>query len=131
MEFCEAMDPRQEMIHGKFGRESTLLKDGAYVKDLSYLNRPIHDIVYVDFSDEDVRFHKDNCIIIPKFEGDREDKQLLDLLPFLERKFKHIKIYFSDIILKIVDLAKPEVRDVRKEIKKWGRSTCSEKFNQA
>ena len=84
------MDPRGEMIHGRFGRESTLLKDGAYIKDLSYLNRPVNDIIYIDFTDEDVKFHKDNAIILPKFEGDKEDRQLMDLLPFLERKYKFL-----------------------------------------
>ena len=96
-EFCEAMDPKNEMIHGRFGRESTLLKDGAYVKDLSYLNRPVKDIIYVDFSDDDVKFHRENCIIIPKFDGDKEDRSLMDLLPFLERKyfsFFSTKFYF-------------------------------------
>lgn len=74
------------MIIGRFGREQTLLKDGKYIKDLSYLNRPIKDIVYIDFNDEAVAFHKTNAIIIPKFEGDLDDRSLVDLVPFLERK---------------------------------------------
>lgn len=99
------------MIVGRFGRESTLLtKDGKYVKDLSYLNRPIRDIVYVDFSDENVPFHKDNLIILPKFDGDKQDRALIDLIPFLEHLAQH-------------------KGDVRVEIKKHGRETCAEKFN--
>ena len=74
------------MIQGRFGREHTLLKDGKYIKDFSYLNRPIKDVVYIDFTDESVAFHKDNCIILPKFEGDLNDRDLFDLIPFLERK---------------------------------------------
>ena len=69
-----------------FGREQTLLKDGKYIKDLSYMNRPIREIVYIDFSDEGVQFHKDNAIVIPRFEGDTEDRALMDLVPFLLRK---------------------------------------------
>ena len=84
------------MIHGRFGRESTLLKDGKYIKDLSYLNRPIRDIVYIDFTDEFVDFHKENAIILPKFEGDREDRALMDLLPFLERKSIQIVFILSN-----------------------------------
>lgn len=63
-----------------------MLKDGQYIKDLTYLNRPLKDIVYIDFSDEYVKFHPENAIIVPKFEGDTEDRALIDLLPFLERK---------------------------------------------
>ena len=74
------------MIIGRFGREQTLLKDGKYIKDLSYLNRPIKEIVYIDFNDDAVEFHKSNAIIIPKFEGDLDDRSLVDLVPFLERK---------------------------------------------
>ena len=85
------------MIHGRFGRESTLLKDGKYIKDLSYLNRPIKDIVYIDFTDEFVDYHKENCILIPKFDGDKNDAALMELLPFLERKYSknHILFYFQ------------------------------------
>jgi import inner membrane translocase subunit TIM50 len=75
------------MIIGRFGRESTGLKDGKYVKDLSYLNRPLSEIVYIDFDDEYVAYHKENCIILPKFEGQEDDRELIDLIPFLDRKF--------------------------------------------
>lgn len=87
MEVCMALDPNQEMIRGMFGRESTALKDGKYIKDLSYLNRPLKEVLYVDFSDEHVEYQPDNCIILPKFEGDPEDRELLDLIPFLDRKY--------------------------------------------
>lgn len=74
------------MIAGRFGRESTALRDGKYVKDLSYLNRPLAEVIYIDFSDEFVELHKENCIILPKFEGDLDDRELFDLIPFLDRK---------------------------------------------
>jgi len=75
------------MIAGRFGRESTLLnKEGKYVKDLTYLNRPIKEIVYIDFEDDSVPLHLENAIILPKFDGDNEDRELYDILPFLERK---------------------------------------------
>jgi mitochondrial import inner membrane translocase subunit TIM50 len=85
-EICEALDPKYEMIHGRFGRENTVLKDGKYIKDLSYINRPLKDVVYLDFSDENVDYHKENCIILSQFEGDTSDRDLIDLIPFLERK---------------------------------------------
>lgn len=75
------------MISGRFGRENTVLVNGKYIKDLTYLNRPLKDIVYIDFSDDAVEYHKDNCILIPKFDGDLDDRSLIDLVPFLERKF--------------------------------------------
>lgn len=56
-DICEALDPQYQMIAGRLGRESTLLKNGKYIKDLSYMNRPIKDIVYIDFSDEKAAYH--------------------------------------------------------------------------
>lgn len=61
------------MIAGRFGRENTLLKNKKYIKDLSYLNRPIREVVYVDFTDEAVEYHKDNVILIKEFDGDKSD----------------------------------------------------------
>ena len=53
-EVSQNLDPNMEMFRGAFGRESVALKDGKYVKDLSYLNRPLKEVVYIDFSDEHV-----------------------------------------------------------------------------
>ena len=55
----------------------------------------MRDVVYIDFTDEFVDFHKENCILIPKFVGDREDRSLMDLLPFLERKSEIYLFLFS------------------------------------
>jgi hypothetical protein len=90
-ESAEALDPKMMMIQRPcFGREQTILKDNKYIKDLSYVNRPLKDVVYVDFSDEPVIYHKENAIVIPKFEGDVDDHALIDLLPFLVRKYSII-----------------------------------------
>ncbi len=72
------------MIHGRLGREATLLKNGKYIKDLSYLNRDLKDVLYVDFDDSKAEFHKDNVLILPLWEGDPSDRELYDIMPFLE-----------------------------------------------
>ena len=72
------------MIMARLGRESTLLKNGKYIKDLSYLNRDMKDVVYLDFSDEKAEFQKDNVIILPRWEGSMDDRELYDIMPFLE-----------------------------------------------
>jgi import inner membrane translocase subunit TIM50 len=55
------------MIMARLGREVTLLKSGKYIKDLSYLNRDIKDIVYIDFTDEKTEFQPENVIILPRW----------------------------------------------------------------
>ena len=72
------------MISARLGRESTLLKNGLYIKDLSYMNRKISQIVYIDFDADKAKFHPENVIVLPRWEGDPDDRELYDLMPFLE-----------------------------------------------
>lgn len=83
-EICEALDPKYQIFSGRFGHEHTLLKDGKYVKDLSYMNRDVKKIVVIESDEEWVAFHKDNVIVLPEFNGDPDDWALIDLIPFLE-----------------------------------------------
>ena len=85
-EIADALDPEGQFIAGRLGRESTIVKNGLYCKDFSYLGRPIRDVVYIDFTDEIVPYHKENTIVLPEWNGDGEDRQLYDLIPFLESK---------------------------------------------
>jgi len=38
---------------------------GEHVKDLSYMNRNIKNIVVLDYDEDRVLYHKDNVIVIP------------------------------------------------------------------
>lgn len=110
-EICEALDPNGMIIAGRIGHESTLLKDGRYIRDLSYMNRDIQDIVCIDFNPDKFYFHKDNVIKVPEWDGDQSDRVLIDLIPFLEH------------------LARPGL-DVRKELQKYGNENPSIRFNE-
>ena len=109
-DICDALDPQYQMIMARLGREVTLLKNGKYIKDLSYLNRDIKDIIYIDFSDEKTEFHKENVILLPRWEGDINDRELYDILPFLD------------------NLGSAHGSDVRTEIKKYGREGTGKKY---
>lgn len=98
------------MIMGRLGRESTLLKNGKYIKDLSYMNRDLKDIIYLDFDDDKVEFHKDNAIILPRWEGNTDDRELYDIMPFLE------------------NMGQAHGTDARAEIKKYGKEGTGKKY---
>ena len=74
------------VFQGHLGRESTIGKDGQYIKDFSYLGRPIRDIIYIDFSKDMAPYHSSNTIILPEFKGEMDDRALYDILPFLDGK---------------------------------------------
>lgn len=42
--------------------------------------------MYIDYEADSVKFHAENAIIVPKFTGQEDDRSLIDLIPFLERK---------------------------------------------
>ena len=60
------------------------MKNGKYVKDFSYLGRPVKEVVYLDFTNETVPFHQENVIVIPEFDGSTDDRSLYEIMPFLK-----------------------------------------------
>jgi TFIIF-interacting CTD phosphatase-like protein len=48
------------------------------------MNRGLRDIIYIDFDDKKAEFHKDNVLVLPRWEGDLNDRELYDIMPFLE-----------------------------------------------
>ena len=90
------------IVQHKLGREATFYKKGKYIKDLRYLNRNINKVVMLDVDPTNSENTPENVVIIPQFTGDTNDKELLQTIQFLK------------------DLSKHEVKDVRKEIQKYG-----------
>ena len=78
------------MISGRLGRESTLLKGTRYIKDFSYLGRPMNEVIYIDSTDENAPYHTDNSIILPAWDGDMNDRALYDIIPFLTCKYLNV-----------------------------------------
>ena len=112
-----SIDPRQQYIHGYFGKECMVFSHGHYIKDLKYLNRDLRNVIVVDVSKDVVAKHKENVITLSQFKGDNDsDRELFHLSMLLESK--------SCFIL---DLGKPNVRDVRKQLAQMGENPV-EKF---
>ncbi|KAJ4015272.1 mitochondrial inner membrane protein required for protein import [Fusarium irregulare] len=65
-------------------REATKFENGEIVKDLSYLNRDLSKVIIIDTKAKHVRNQPDNAIVLPPWKGDRNDKGLVNLIPFLE-----------------------------------------------
>lgn len=101
-EVCSKLDQFGVNIKYKLGKEATRLVNGKYVKDLSYLNRDLRHVVVIDYNPDNVLFHPSNTIVIPEFKGDGKDRELVQMIVFLK------------------ELSKPEVKDVRRELEKYG-----------
>ncbi|XP_057303560.1 carboxy-terminal domain RNA polymerase II polypeptide A small phosphatase 1-like [Hydractinia symbiolongicarpus] len=65
-------------------RESCVFYKGNYVKDLSKLGRDLHNVVIIDNSPASYIFHPENAVPVTSWFDDKDDTELMDLIPFLE-----------------------------------------------
>jgi len=76
---------RQRLVKKRLFREACVQHYGNYVKDLSHLGRLLTDVIIIDNSPFSYMFQPDNAIPITSWFNDKADRQLYDLLPFLEQ----------------------------------------------
>lgn len=53
-------------------------------QDLSYLNRDLSKVILIDTDPSHAMLQPENAIILPKWKGDPNDRELVNLIPFLE-----------------------------------------------
>jgi len=99
---CKQLDKTEMLIQHYLGREACSKYDGTIIKDLSYLNRDLANIIVIDGNLKNVKKNPDNVIIIPDFLGNPKDQELNVMIPFLK------------------EMAKSEVNDIREVIEKYG-----------
>ncbi|KAH3766894.1 CTD phosphatase [Pelomyxa schiedti] len=78
------VDPCGKYFSHRLFRDSCTVVDGAYLKDLSMLNRDLSTTCIVDNSPVAYGLQVDNGIPIPSWYDNDSDTELLDLLPFLK-----------------------------------------------
>ena len=112
MSIAEKLVGMQMVFAGVFGRECQVLGQGQFYKDLKYLNRDLKRVLVVENDPKHVIQHTENAIILPPYKGDQDDKALFELLPVLDH------------------LSKPNVKDIREELLKYGTDDTAKKFNE-
>lgn len=79
----DQLDPKR-MLKGRLFRESCLVKEGNFIKDLSLIGQDLATTVIIDNSPIAYSHNKENALPIENWMGDNpSDDALLNLLPFL------------------------------------------------
>lgn len=79
-----------KVISKRLFRESCVLHEGHYVKDLSLLNRDVSQCIIVDNSQMSYSFHPENAIDCFSYIDDPKDVEMWEIADFLEN-IKNVK----------------------------------------
>ncbi|XP_059064933.1 uncharacterized protein C2F7.02c-like [Cryptomeria japonica] len=69
--------------HRLYREHCTPMEGGAFVKDLSLFGRDLSRVIIIDNKVESFFFHPSNAILIRRFTGNHQDRELENLIPFL------------------------------------------------
>ena len=78
------LDPSRTLIHHRLYRDSCIMTNGVYVKDLRILkNRTLEDTIIIDNSAYSFAYQIDNGVPIIEWIDDRNDRELYNLIGYL------------------------------------------------
>lgn len=80
----QKVDPSPGFIMFPLFRAHTRYVDGKYVKDLKYLNRPLEKVIMLEANPDAWSANPDNTVKMAPWKGEKDDRELVALIPFLE-----------------------------------------------
>ncbi|XP_037401448.1 CTD small phosphatase-like protein 3 isoform X1 [Pygocentrus nattereri] len=81
----DILDPKKKLFRHRLYQDDCACVLGHYVKDLGVLERDLSKTVILDNAPHTFPYHLMNMIPIKSWSGDKDDKELQRLIPYLEK----------------------------------------------
>lgn len=74
---------KNNVIMYRLVKNATDYIDGHHVKNLDRINRDLSRVVMIDWNEDSVKLQRENALVVPRWLGEDEDQQLIQLAEFL------------------------------------------------
>lgn len=88
-------------VHHRLFRDACYNYQGNYIKNLSQLGRPLHDVIIIDNSPASYIFHPQHAVPVSSWFSDAHDNELVDMIPFLEDLANSVSVPDVSLVLDV------------------------------